>query len=189
GAGPRAPRCAARRWSGVQHEGHRVAGDRAMSLTRRLVVCLDVRGDRVVKGTRFQSLRDVGAPDEMAEHYEREGADEIVFLDIAASHEERSTLLESVRRTAERVFVPLTVGGGIRSVADASAALLAGADKVCVNSAAVANPTLLSDMAQRFGRQCVVASIDAARGADGWSVFTHAGTRPTGRDAVEWASE
>jgi cyclase len=160
-----------------------------MSLSRRVVVCLDVRGDRVVKGTRFQSLRDMGSPSVMAEHYESEGADELVFLDITASTEDRSTLFASVRQTAERVFIPLTVGGGVRSVADAGDALRAGADKVSVNSAAVANPALLSAMAARFGRQCVVASIDAVREKHSWSVYTHGGTRATGRDAIAWAAE
>jgi len=160
-----------------------------MSLSRRVIVCLDVRGGRVVKGTRFVSLRDVGDPSAMAEAYEREGADEIVFLDISASLEERATLLASVRRTAERVFIPLTVGGGIRSVDDAAQVLRAGADKVAVNSAAVAEPSLLTDLASRFGRQCVVASIDAKRVGSGWRVFTHGGSRPTPLHATEWAAQ
>jgi cyclase len=160
-----------------------------MSLSRRVIVCLDVRGGRVVKGTRFMSLRDVGDPSEMAEAYERECADEIVFLDISASAEERATLLASVRRTAERVFIPLTVGGGIRSVDDAAQVLRAGADKVAVNSAAVAEPSLLTDLATRFGRQCVVASIDAKRVGSGWQVFTHGGSRPTTLDATAWAPQ
>ncbi|HEY7395696.1 MAG TPA: imidazole glycerol phosphate synthase subunit HisF [Gemmatimonadaceae bacterium] len=159
-----------------------------MSLSRRVIVCLDVRGGRVVKGTHFQALRDIGDPSEMASNYEQESADEIVFLDISASIEERATLLASVRRTAEQVFIPLTVGGGIRSVDDAAQVLRAGADKVAVNSAAVTQPALLSELADRFGRQCVVASIDAKRGGHGWRVFTHGGTRPTKLDATEWAA-
>jgi len=142
-----------------------------------------------VKGTRFVSLRDVGDPSEMAAAYEREGADEVVFLDISASVEERATLLASVRRTAERLFIPLTVGGGIRSVDDAAQVLRAGADKVAVNSAAVAEPSLLTNLASRFGRQCVVASIDAKRVGRGWHVFTHGGSRPTMLDATEWAAQ
>jgi len=160
-----------------------------MTLSRRLIVCLDVTGDRVVKGVRFADLRDVGDPVALAARYEAEGADEIVFLDVSASIEQRTTLLECVRRTAERLFIPLTVGGGIRSVADASAALRAGADKVGVNSAAVARPVLLSEMAAQFGAQCVVASIDARRRAEGWEVYVRGGSTPTGLDAVEWARE
>ena len=160
-----------------------------MSLSRRVIVCLDVRGGRVVKGTRFASLRDAGDPSEMAEAYERESADEIVFLDISASVEERATLLASVRRTAEHLFIPLTVGGGIRSVDDAAQVLRAGADKVAVNSAAVAEPSLLTDLASRFGRQCVVASIDAKRVDGGWRVFTHGGSRPSALEATAWAAQ
>ena len=135
-------------------------------LTRRLVVCLDVLGGRVVKGTQFESLRDVGDPAELAQRYEAEGADEIVFLDIGAGPEERATLLALAEQTAERLFIPLTIGGGIRSVADVQAALRAGADKVAINSAAVADPELLTRAAERFGAQCVVASIDARREAE-----------------------
>ena len=160
-----------------------------MTLSRRLIVCLDVSGDRVVKGVRFADLRDVGDPVALAGRYEAEGADEIVFLDVSASIEQRTTLLECVRRTAERLFIPLTVGGGIRSVDDASAALRAGADKVGVNSAAVARPALLSELAAQFGAQCVVASIDARRRAAGWEVYVRGGSTPTGLDAVEWARE
>lgn len=160
-----------------------------MTLTRRVIVCLDVRGDRVVKGTRFADLRDVGSPSELAEYYEAEGADEIVFLDISASAESRTTLLGSVRRTAERLFIPLTVGGGIRSVRDADDALRAGADKVSVNSAAVVDPDLITELSRRFGRQCVVASIDAKRDGDKWVTYTHGGARCTGLDAIEWAVE
>jgi len=156
-------------------------------LSRRVVVCLDVRGGRVVKGVEFQSLRDIGDPVELAQRYEHTGADEIVFLDISASQEARRTLLDVVRRTAEALFIPLTVGGGIGSVADIAAALRAGADKVSMNSAAVANPELLTEAAARFGAQCVVASIDAKREGGSWRVFTHGGSRPTKLDALEWA--
>src|SRR5881227_3570382 len=135
-------------------------------LTRRVVVCLDVKGGRVVKGTQFVQLRDVGDPVELATRYEAEGADEIVFLDISASAEERSTLLDVARRTAERLFVPLTIGGGIRTADDIGRALRAGADKVSINSAAVTRPEVLTEGAARFGAQCVVASIDAKRVPD-----------------------
>lgn len=158
-------------------------------LTHRVIVCLDVKGGRVVKGTQFVQLRDVGDPVALAERYEREGADEIVFLDISASAEERATLLDVARATAERLFVPLTIGGGIQSAADVARALRAGADKVSVNSAAVRTPEVLSDAAALFGAQCVVASIDAKRVGDRWEVFTHGGRTPTGLDAVEWARE
>ena len=161
-----------------------------MTLTRRVIVCLDVTGDRVVKGVRFADLRDVGDPVALAARYEAEGADEIVFLDVSASIEERKTLLDCVRRTAEQLFIPLTVGGGVRSVADAAAALRAGADKVGVNSAAVARPALLTEMSRQFGAQCVVASIDAKRRAGGgWEVYVRGGSTPTGLDALAWAKE
>jgi cyclase len=150
---------------------------------RRIVVCLDVDGGRVVKGVRFESLRDIGDPAELAERYEAQGADEIVFLDISASAEGRAILLDTARRTAERLFVPLTIGGGIRSVDDIARTLRAGADKVSINSAAVARPTLLTDAAERFGSQCVVASIDAKDG----HVYTHGGRTPTTLDAIAWA--
>ena len=152
-------------------------------MMRRIVVCLDVDGGRVVKGVRFESLRDIGDPAELAERYEAQGADEIVFLDISASAEGRAILLDTARRTAERLFVPLTIGGGIRSVDDIARTLRAGADKVSINSAAVARPTLLTDAAERFGSQCVVASIDAKDG----HVYTHGGRTPTTLDAIEWA--
>src|SRR5215207_4069588 len=158
-------------------------------LTRRVVVCLDVKGGRVVKGTQFVQLRDVGDPVELATRYEREGADEIVFLDISASAEERGTLLDVARRTAERLFVPLTIGGGIRSADDVGRALRAGADKVSVNSAAVERPEVLTESARRFGSQCVVASIDAKAAGGGYEVFTRGGRTPTGLDAVAWARE
>jgi cyclase len=160
---------------------------------RRVVVCLDVDGGRVKKGIAFQDLRDVGDPVELAKRYEAEGADEIVFLDVSASHEGRATLLDVARRTAEVLFVPLTLGGGIRTVEDAAAALRAGADKVAANSAAVAAPELLSACRDRFGAQCVVLSIDAKREEvsaecpSGYRVVTHGGRRPTSLDAVAWA--
>jgi imidazole glycerol-phosphate synthase subunit HisF len=158
-----------------------------MTLSRRIIVCLDVDGGRVVKGTRFVALRDMGEPAELAERYEAAGADEVVFLDISASAERRALSLDAVRRTAERLFIPLTVGGGIRSVDDAERALRAGADKVSVNSAAIDRPELLTELAERFGRQCVVASIDAKRGDDGWVVYSHGGRTPTPLEAVAWA--
>lgn len=162
-------------------------------LTRRVIVCLDVKDGRVVKGVRFASMRDVGDPVALAERYEQEGADEIVFLDIAASAEERTTLLEIARRTAERLFIPLTIGGGVRSADDVARALRAGADKVSINSAAVARPALLSECAKRFGSQCVVASIDAARHASmdgsGWRVHVRGGSTATSLDAIAWARE
>lgn len=158
-------------------------------LTRRLIACLDVRGGRVVKGTAFADLRDVGDPVALAERYEAQGADELCFLDISATPDERATALDTVRRTAERLFVPLTLGGGIRGADDVAAALRAGADKVSVNSAAVERPELLTEAAERFGAQCVVASVDARREGGGWTVWTHGGRRPTGRDAVAWAAE
>lgn len=158
-------------------------------LTRRVIVCLDVQGERVVKGVQFESLRDVGDPVTLASRYESEGADEVVFLDISASAEDRATLLDVARRTAERLFIPLTIGGGIRSADDIGRALRAGADKVSVNTAAVERPAVLSEAAERFGAQCVVASIDARRTGDHWRVYTHGGRTPTDRDAVEWAAE
>lgn len=158
-------------------------------LTRRLIACLDVKNGRVVKGTRFEQLRDVGDPCALAVRYEREGADELVFLDISASREGRATLLDVVRQTAEQLFVPLTVGGGIGSVEDVMLALRSGADKVSLNTAAVARPSLLSEAADQFGAQCVVASIDAKRLANRWLVYTHGGSQPTTLDAVEWAAK
>jgi cyclase len=158
-------------------------------LTRRLIVCLDVKGGRVVKGVQFEGLRDVGDPVELAMRYEEAGADEVTFLDISASNEERSTLWDLVQRTAERLFIPLTVGGGVRTVDDVGRALRAGADKVSINSAAVARPEVLTECAERFGAQCVVASIDAKRDGDKWRVYTHGGKRATDLDAVAWARE
>jgi cyclase len=157
-------------------------------LTRRIIACLDVAGGRVVKGTNFVNLRDVGDPVELAARYEREGADEIVFLDIAASARDAESVLGLARRAADQVFIPLTIGGGIRSADDMAAALRAGADKVSVNSAAVARPELLTECASRFGSQCVVVSIDAKRTAnDRYEVFVRGGRIATGLCAVEWA--
>lgn len=156
---------------------------------RRLVVCLDVRDGRVVKGTRFVDLRDVGDPVELAARYEAEGADEIVFLDISASTEGRGTLLDVARRTAERLFIPLTIGGGVRTADDVAHVLRAGADKVAINSAAVLHPEVLTDSAALFGAQCVVASIDAKLVSGSWRVFTHGGRTATGLDAIKWARE
>ena len=158
-----------------------------MTVRARVIPCLDVANGRVVKGVNFVELRDAGDPVEQARAYDAAGADELCFLDITASHEARGTILDVVRRTAEVCFMPLTVGGGVGSVADARALLLAGADKVAVNSAAVARPELVGDMADRFGSQCVVASVDARRVADGWEVFTHGGRRAIGIDAVAHA--
>ncbi len=156
-------------------------------LARRVVVCLDVQGGRVVKGEQFVQLRDVGDPVELATRYEEEGADEIVFLDISATADERATLLDVARRTAERLFIPLTLGGGIRTANDVSLALRAGADKVSINSAAVERPAVLEESAARFGSQCVVASIDAKREGSAWRVYTRGGRTRTELDAVEWA--
>ncbi len=157
-------------------------------LARRLIPCLDVAGGRVVKGIRFEALRDAGDPLEQAGRYDADGADELVLLDISASHEERGTLLDLVGRVAERLFIPFTVGGGVRSVEDARAVLRAGADKVGVNTALVRDPSLTTRLADDFGRQCVVAAIDAkAKDGEGWEVMVRGGREPTGLDAVEWA--
>jgi cyclase len=159
-------------------------------LLRRVIPCLDVDKGRVVKGVEFLNLRDAGDPVELAVRYQDEGADEIVFLDITASHERRETVAELARRCADDVFIPFTIGGGVRSAEDAQAVLDAGADKVSVNSAAVARPELLAEMAAVFGAQCVVLAIDARREADGsYGVYVEGGRRPVGRDAVEWARE
>jgi imidazole glycerol-phosphate synthase subunit HisF len=159
-------------------------------LLRRVIPCLDVDKGRVVKGVEFVDLRDAGDPVELAVRYQDEGADEIVFLDITASHERRETAAELARRCADDLFIPFTIGGGVRSAADAQAVLDAGADKVSVNSAAVARPELLSEMAEVFGAQCVVLAIDARREEDGsYGVYVEGGRRPVGRDAVEWARE
>lgn len=158
-------------------------------LAKRIIPCLDVKDGRVVKGVRFVNLRDAGDPVSNASYYEKEGADELVFLDITASYEDRDTMLEVVRRTAEKVFMPLTVGGGIRNIADIRKLLKAGADKVSINTAAVKNPRLISESAGRFGEQCIVVAIDAKRKGKGWEVYTHGGRTPTGKDAVKWAKE
>ena len=171
-------------------------------LCKRIVPCLDVHGGRVVKGVRFVDLRDAGDPVEVALAYDAQGADELVFLDITASHEERAIMLEVVRRTAEGIYMPLTVGGGIRSIEDIRALLRAGADKVSLNTAALARPELIREAAQRFGSQCIVVAIDAkredAKREDAkrepderlrWGVYTHGGRRRAGRDAVAWARE
>ncbi|HEX6688539.1 MAG TPA: imidazole glycerol phosphate synthase subunit HisF [Solirubrobacterales bacterium] len=157
---------------------------------KRVIPCLDVDAGRVVKGTNFVGLRDAGDPVELAERYDAEGADELVFLDITASHEKRDTIVELARRTADNVFIPFTIGGGIRSVQDAQAVLDAGADKVSVNSAALARPELLTELADHFGSQCVVLAIDAKRGGNGWGVYVNGGRRRVeGCDAVSWAKE
>ncbi len=161
-----------------------------MSVTIRVIPCLDVDNGRVVKGVNFQNLRDAGDPVELAARYDAEGADELTFLDVSASKEERGTMLDVVRRTADQVFIPLTVGGGVRSAEDVDALLRAGADKVSLSSAAVKNPQLLSELSQRFGAQCIVLSIDARRSEDqpsGFEVTSHGGSKSAGLDAVEWA--
>jgi imidazole glycerol-phosphate synthase subunit HisF len=159
-------------------------------LLRRVIPCLDVDKGRVVKGVEFVDIRDAGDPVELAARYQDEGADEIVFLDITASHEKRDTVAALARRCADEIFIPFTIGGGVRSVADAQAVLDAGSDKVSVNSAAVVRPDLLGDLAEVFGAQCVVLAIDARREADGsYGVYVNGGRAATGRDAIEWARE
>jgi cyclase len=176
-------------------------------LAKRVIPCLDVKDGRVVKGVRFVDLRDAGDPVEAALAYDAQGADELVFLDITASHEEREVMLDVVRRTAAGIYMPLTVGGGVRTVDDVRRLLRAGADKVSLNTAALARPALIREAAERFGSQCIVVAIDARRerprppggpgdgepggdpGAPRWSVYTHGGRRPAGRDAIEWACE
>jgi cyclase len=166
-----------------------------MGLLVRIIPCLDVDAGRVVKGTRFENLRDAGDPVELAALYDREGADEIVFYDITASHEQRNTATELARRTAEEVFIPYTIGGGVRTADDMRAMLRAGADKVSVNTAAVQNPDLINDGAERFGSQCVVLSVDVKRrgsgpgSAPGWDVHLNGGRVNTGKDAVSWLVE
>lgn len=161
------------------------------NLTARVIPCLDVKAGRVVKGVNFVDLRDAGDPVEMAAFYNNEGADELVFLDITASSDERDTIIDVVRATADQVFIPLTVGGGVRSVEDMRRLLAAGADKVAVNTAAITNPDLINQGASRFGTQCIVVAIDARRvpGEERWEVFTHGGRTATGIDAVVWAKE
>ncbi len=158
-------------------------------LKLRVIPCLDVKDGRVVKGVNFVSLRDAGDPVEQAALYDAAGADELTFLDITASHENRDTILDVVSRTAARVFLPLTVGGGIRAVDDMRRLLLAGADKCSINSAAVARPELVAEAARKFGSQCVVVAVDAKCSGDSWHVFTHGGRRDTGIDAVEWCRQ
>lgn len=160
-------------------------------LTKRIIPCLDVKLGRVVKGINFVNLKDVGDPVEIAEFYNKEGADELVFLDITATHEGRKTMLEVVRRTAEKVFIPLTIGGGISSLEDFKEILRAGADKISVNSAAVRDPELITKAAQRFGSQCVVVAIDGRKRNDrtGWNVFINGGRIDTGLDAIAWAKK
>ena len=157
-------------------------------LSKRIIPCLDVKDGRVVKGVNFVNLRDAGDPVEIARKYSDAGADEICFLDITASHEERDTMIDVVERTAGEVFVPLTVGGGVRTLEDVRNLLLAGADKVSINTAAVNNPDFVKEAADRFGSQCVVVAIDARSvGDNSWEVYTHGGRNPTGIDAIEWA--
>jgi imidazole glycerol-phosphate synthase subunit HisF len=160
-------------------------------LTKRIIACLDVDNGRVVKGVQFEQLRDAGDPAELAKAHSDSGADEIVLLDISAAHERRATLLNSVRRAARQLFIPFTVGGGIRSVDDAAAVFAAGADKISINSAAIADPTVMTRIAEKFGSQAVVVAIDAKRSVtgSGWQVFTHGGRQASGRDAVAWAQE
>ncbi|HEY8240022.1 MAG TPA: imidazole glycerol phosphate synthase subunit HisF [Kiritimatiellia bacterium] len=160
-------------------------------LTKRIIPCLDITGGRVVKGVKFVELRDAGDPVQIAAAYEEQGADELTFLDITASHEERDTMVNVVRAVAERVFMPLTVGGGIRTSADVRHMLKAGADKVSINTAALQNPDILDETSDQFGNQCIVLAIDARKRTDGpgWTVYTHGGRKPTEREAVAWAKE
>jgi len=161
-----------------------------MSLAKRIIPCLDVRDGRVVKGVKFIDIKDAGDPVEVAKRYDNEGADEITFLDITASHEGRNTTIEMVEKIADQVFIPLTVGGGIRKAEDVRVMLKAGADKVAVNSAAIFNPQLINELCAIFGSQCIVIAIDAKRISSNpsrWEIFTHGGRKPTGIDAIEWA--
>ena len=160
-------------------------------LTKRIIACLDVDAGRVVKGVRFQNLRDAGDPAEMAKAHSDSGADEIVLLDISAAHQRRTTLLDTVRRTAKQLFIPFTVGGGIRTLEEAAAVFSAGADKISINSAALTDPTLITQIAGRFGSQAVVVAIDAKQNQETnhWQAFTHGGRNPSGRDALDWALE
>ena len=160
-------------------------------LTKRIIPCLDIDAGRVVKGVNFVNIIDAGDPVEVAKGYSAQGADEIAFLDITATKQRRGTLSEVVSKVAEQVFVPLTVGGGIRSLEDVSTMLLAGADKVSINSAAVTEPGLVAECSDKFGSQCIVVAIDAKKrvGKEGWEIFTHGGTQPTGIDAIEWAKK
>jgi len=158
-------------------------------LTKRIIACLDVDGGRVVKGRQFLNLRDAGDPAELAKAHSEAGADEIVLLDITATHEKRATLIDTVRRTAKELFVPFTVGGGVRTLQDAGAIFDAGADKISINSAAIRDPSLITCIAQRFGSQAVIVAIDAKRSASGFEAYVAGGRMPTGRDAVEWSKE
>lgn len=159
-------------------------------LTKRIIPCLDVKDGRVVKGTNFVNLRDAGDPVEIAALYDQQMADEIVFLDITASHEKRAIILDVVRATADQVFMPLTVGGGINTIEDIRALLNAGSDKVSINTAAVENPELVRNASQKFGNQCIVVAIDAKKTPEGWwEVYTHGGRTPTGKNALEWAQD
>ena len=158
-------------------------------LNKRIIPCLDVKDGRVVKGVNFVSLRDAGDPVEISKAYDEQGADEIVFLDITASHEKRKIILDVVAQTAEQVFMPLTVGGGINSIDDVRALLNAGADKVSINTAAVTNPSFVRQAADKFGSQCIVVAIDAKKVGNRWEVFTHGGRNKTGKDALDWAKE
>lgn len=158
-------------------------------LAKRIIPCLDVKDGRVVKGTQFVNLKDAGDPVENAKAYDEQGADEIAFLDITASHERREILIDIVQRTAEEIFIPLTVGGGVRTLEDIRKLLKAGADKVSVNTAAVKDPSFVKRASLRFGSQCIVVAIDAKRRGHGWEVYTHGGRVPTGIDAVAWARE
>jgi cyclase len=163
--------------------------DLVMPITKRIIPCLDVRDGVVVKGVCFKNLRSVGDPPALAVAYQDQGADEIVFLDVKASIAGAGTLRSAVRKTAENLFIPLTVGGGIRTFNDVRMNLKAGADKTSINTAAVQDPSLIRKCADAFGSQCIVVAIDAKRSGDDWEVYTHSGTRPTGRDAIEWAKE
>ena len=157
-----------------------------MTLSRRIIPCLDVKQGRVVKGINFVELRDAGDPVEQAAAYERQGADELCYLDISASPEGHATIVDIVRRTADQVFMPLTVGGGVRSVADAERLLEAGADKIAVNTAAIRRPELVREISRRFGNQAIVVAVDAKRGDAGWQIYSHGGRTPEGLDAIEW---
>ena len=168
-----------------------IVSTKPASLTRRIIPCLDVTGGRVVKGIEFVNLRDAGDPVELAAFYDREGADELVFLDITATSDSRGTIIDVIERAADRIFIPLTVGGGVRSVDDIRQLLRAGADKVSINSAALANPSLISEGAEVFGSQCIVVAIDTRWDPESgkWIVFSHGGRKPVDRDAVSWAKE
>ncbi|MFA5060248.1 MAG: imidazole glycerol phosphate synthase subunit HisF [Candidatus Omnitrophota bacterium] len=158
-------------------------------LTKRIIPCLDVKDGRVVKGVKFIGLRDAGDPVEIAKVYDTSGADELVFLDITASHEKRKIILNIVQKTAEQVFMPLTVGGGIKDISDIRDLLNAGADKVSINTSAVQDPSIITDAAKRFGSQCIVVAIDAKKDEEGWEVYIHGGRTPTGKDVILWAKE